>query len=414
LWVNAQDSKPEKWNVDDPGEPYLSKTIETTEGPWMNLDVSPDGKTIIFDLLGDIYSMPYYANLAYGITATHDPSTTTEMALSQSEMVKAGNMVGPRIFSTGTILYGAEGDFKAVINNYEDAKFSIARTKAYGAFSVKSYKQPRREQRQQVIKAARDLGIMVYPEGGSTFFHNMTMILDGHTSIEHNVPIAPLYSDVIQLWAASKTANTPTLIVNYGGLNGEYYWYQTTNVWEEQKLLKYTPRSVIDSRSRHRTMAPMEEYENGHILTSQSCKKLVDAGVHVCVGGHGQLQGLGVLWEMWNLSQGGMTNMEVLRAATIHGAEYIGMEQSLGSIEVGKLADIIILEKNPLEDIHYINSVMYTIINGRMYDTETMDEVGNYNKPRSKFFWEQEGYNDNFEWHAETHSFTGIGCSCHQ
>ncbi len=287
LWVNAQDSKPEKWNVDDPGEPYLSKTIETTEGPWMNLDVSPDGKTIIFDLLGDIYSMPYYANLAYGITATHDPSTTTEMALSQSEMVKAGNMVGPRIFSTGTILYGAEGDFKAVINNYEDAKFSIARTKAYGAFSVKSYKQPRREQRQQVIKAARDLGIMVYPEGGSTFFHNMTMILDGHTSIEHNVPIAPLYSDVIQLWAASKTANTPTLIVNYGGLNGEYYWYQTTNVWEEQKLLKYTPRSVIDSRARHRTMAPIEEYDNGHILTSQSCKKLVDAGVHVCVGGHG-------------------------------------------------------------------------------------------------------------------------------
>ncbi|MDZ7606642.1 MAG: amidohydrolase family protein [Cyclobacteriaceae bacterium] len=357
---------------------------------------------------------PYYANLAYGITATHDPSTSTEMALSQSEMVKAGSMVGPRIFSTGTILYGAEGDFKAVINNYEDAKFSIARTKAYGAFSVKSYNQPRREQRQQVIKAARDLGIMVYPEGGSTFFHNLTMILDGHTSIEHNVPIAPLYNDVIQLWAASKTANTPTLIVNYGGLNGEYYWYQTTNVWEEQKLLKYTPRSVIDSRSRHRTMAPMEEYENGHILTSQSCKKLVDAGVHVCVGGHGQLQGLGVLWEMWNLSQGGMTNMEVLRAATIHGAEYIGMEQQLGSIEVGKLADIIVLDENPLEDIHHINSVMYTIVNGRMYDTETMDEVGNYNKPRSKFFWEQEGYNDNFEWHAESHSFTGIGCSCHQ
>ncbi len=140
----------------------------------------------------------------------------------------------------------------------------------------------------------------------------------------------------------------------------------------------------------------------------------MDTGVHVCVGGHGQLQGLGVLWEMWNLSHGGMTNMEVLRAATIHGAEYIGMEQSLGSIKVGKLADIIILEKNPMEDIHYINSVMYTIINGRMFDTETMDEVGNYNKPRSKFFWEQEGYNDNFEWHAETHSFTGIGCSCHQ
>ena len=355
---------------------------------------------------------PYYANLAYGITATHDPSANSEMALSQSEMVKAGNMVGPRIFTTGTILYGAEGDFKAVINNYEDADFAIKRTKAYGAFSVKSYNQPRREQRQQVIKAARENEIMVYPEGGSTFFHNLTMILDGHTSIEHNVPIAPLYSDVIQLWAASKTANTPTLIVNYGGLNGEYYWYQHMNVWEQEKLLKYTPRSIIDSRSRHRTMAPEEEYINGHILTSQSCKKLVDAGVKVCVGGHGQLQGLGVLWEMWNLSQGGMTNAEVLRAATIHGAEYIGMEKHLGSIETGKLADIIVLDEDPLEDIHNMNSVIYTMVNGRLYETETMNEIGNYNVPRGNFYWEQEGYNDNFEWHAESHSFTGISCSC--
>ncbi len=356
---------------------------------------------------------PYYVNLAYGITTTHDPSSNSEMSLSQSEMVKVGNMVGPRIFTTGTILYGADGDFKAVINNYDDAKFAIERTKAYGAFSVKSYNQPRRDQRQQVIKAARELEIMVYPEGGSTFFHNMTMILDGHTSIEHNVPVAPLYDDVIQLWAASKTSNTPTLIVNYGGLNGEYYWYQNTQVWEEEKLLKYTPRSIIDSRSRHRTMAPMEEYENGHILTSQSCKKLVDSGVKVCVGGHGQLQGLGVLWEMWNLSQGGMTNMQVLRAATLHGAEYIGMGNHLGSIETGKLADIIILEEDPLEDIQNMNSVTYTIVNGRMYETATMNETGNYDQPRGKFFWEQEGYNDNFEWHAESRSFTGIRCSCH-
>ena len=355
---------------------------------------------------------PYYANLAYGITCTHDPSSNSEMSLSQSEMVRAGRMVGPRIFTTGTILYGADGDFKALIKNYDDADFAIKRTKAYGAFSVKSYNQPRREQRQQVIKAAKENEIMVYPEGGSTFFHNMTMILDGHTSIEHNIPVAPLYDDVIQFWQASKTANTPTLIVNYGGLNGEYYWYQHTNVWEEEKLLSYTPRAIIDSRSRHRTMAPEEEYENGHILTAQSCKKLIDAGVKVCVGGHGQLQGLGVLWEMYNLSQGGISNFEVLRAATIHGAAYIGMEKHLGSIEKGKLADIIILDEDPLADIQNINSVIYTVVNGRMYDTETMNEMGNYDVPRAKFFWEQEGYNDNFEWHAKSHSFSGISCSC--
>jgi len=357
---------------------------------------------------------PYYANLAYGITCTHDPSSNTEMSLSNSEMVRAGHMVGPRIFTTGTILYGAEGDFKAVINSYEDAHSAIHRTAAFGAFTVKSYNQPRRNQRQQVIKAAREQEVMIYPEGGSTFFHNMTMILDGHTSVEHNIPVAPLYNDVLQLWGASQTANTPTLIVNYGGVNGEYYWYQHSKVWENEKLLKYTPRKIIDSRSRHRKMIPQEEYENGHILSAQSCKKLVDNGVHVCVGGHGQLQGLGAHWEMWMLAQGGLSNFEVLRAATLHGAQYIGMGDDLGSLEKGKLADLVVLEEDPLQDIQNTQTVKYTVINGRVYDTETMNEIGNYDSPRNKFFWEMDGYNDDFEWHSATNSFAEFKCLCGQ
>jgi imidazolonepropionase-like amidohydrolase len=235
----------------------------------------------------------YYANLAYGVTTTHDPSVNSEITFAQSEMVKAGTLTGPRIYSTGTILYGADGDFKAEINSLEDAKSALRRTKAFGAFSVKSYNQPRREQRQQVIEAARQLGIRVVPEGGSFFYHNLSMVADGHTSVEHNIPVAPLYKDVISFWSNTKTSNTPTLIVNYGGLTGEYYWYQNTEVWKKEKLLKFTPRPIIDSRSRHRTMVPQEEYENGHILTSKSCKKLADAGVNINLGAHGQLQGLG-------------------------------------------------------------------------------------------------------------------------
>ncbi|MCM4150888.1 amidohydrolase [Arenibacter sp. N53] len=350
----------------------------------------------------------YYTNLAYGVTTTHDPSANTEMVFSQSEMVRTGNMVGPRIFSTGAILYGADGDFKATVNNLEDARSAILRTKAFGAFSVKSYNQPRRDQRQQIIKAAHENEIQVVPEGGSTFFHNMSMILDGHTGIEHNISVANLHKDVVQLWAASQTGYTPTLIVNYGGLNGEYYWYQTTNVWEDEKLLKYTPRGVIDSRSRHRTMAPLEEYENGHILVSKNAKKLSDAGIKVNLGAHGQIQGLGAHWELWMLAQGGMTNMEALKAATINGADYLGMDDQLGSLKVGMLADLIVLDENPLENIRNSNSVRYTMINGRLYDTATMNEVGNYEKPRSAFYWEMNDYAPAFDWHGETHS----GCSC--
>lgn len=354
----------------------------------------------------------YFTNLAYGVTTTHDPSSNTEMTFAQSEMVKAGIMRGPRIFSTGTILYGAEGDFKAVVNNLEDARSALRRTKAFGAFSVKSYNQPRREQRQQVMQAARELGINVYPEGGSTFFHNMTMIADGHTGVEHNIPVAPLYDDVQKFWGATKTGNTPTLIVNYGSVNGEFYWYQNTNVWEKDRLLTFTPRAIVDSRSRHRVMIPQEEYENGYILTSKSCKKLLDAGVPITLGAHGQLQGLGAHWELWMLAQGGMSNYEALRAATIHGAQYLGMEKEIGSLEIGKLADLIVLEKDPLADIYNSESVEMTMMNGRLYDSATMNEIGTETKERTKFYWEMEGSGNAYPFYPSTKSFMKPSCIC--
>ncbi|WP_069133395.1 amidohydrolase family protein [Rhodohalobacter halophilus] len=344
----------------------------------------------------------YFANLAYGVTTAHDPSSNTEMIFSQAEMVRSGNMIGPRIFSTGRILYGAENVQKTVINNLEDARSAIRRTQAFGATSVKSYNQPRRDQRQQVLEAARELGVNVVPEGGSTFTHNMSMILDGHTGIEHNVPIAPLYNDVLTLWGESNVGYTPTLVVNYGGMNGEYYWYQHTNVWEKEHLLTFTPRGMVDSRSRHRTMVPEEEYEIGHMQVAAAAKELHDRGITVNIGAHGQLQGLAAHWETWMFTQGGMSNHDALKVATINGANYIGMGDHIGSLEPGKLADLIVIDGNPLEDIYDTEFVVNTMINGRLYDSKTMNEIGNRERERLPFWWEQEGYSEQFDWHAIT------------
>jgi imidazolonepropionase-like amidohydrolase len=352
---------------------------------------------------------PYYANLAYGVTTMHDPSANSEYVFGLSELVKTGQVTGPRIFSTGTILYGADGDIKAVVNSLDDARSALRRTKAFGAFSVKSYNQPRREQRQMIIQAARELKMEVVPEGGSFFYHNVSMILDGHTTIEHNMPVAPLFNDVLQLWKNSKTAYTPTLIVNYAGLSGEYYWYQHSNVWEKERLMRFTPRDVIDTRSRHRTMAPEEEYENGYILTSKTLKKLADEGVAINMGAHGQLQGLGAHWEIWMIQQGGMTNMQALQTATINPARSLGFDKWIGSLQAGKLADIIILDKNPLENIRNTESIRYTMVNGRLFDAEQMNEIGNHNKPRPKFFWETGKNVDSFPWHDGTQE---EGCVC--
>ncbi|MGL5890439.1 MAG: amidohydrolase family protein, partial [Bacteroidia bacterium] len=161
---------------------------------------------------------------------------------------------------------------------------------------------------------------------------------------------------------------------------------------------------------RHRTMIPDAEYQNGHILISKTCKKLADAGVKVNLGAHGQLQGLGAHWELWMLAQGGMTTMQALRCATMNGAHYIGMDHAIGSIETGKLADLIVLDKNPLEDIYNSQYVKYTMINGRMYVCETLNEVTTGDKNRTKFWWESGRYSTNFPWHEESKSFMHDNC----
>ncbi|EHQ30569.1 amidohydrolase family protein [Mucilaginibacter paludis] len=344
-----------------------------------HLHASPDG-------ISPQQDWNYYANLSFGVTTSHDPSSNTEMVFSQSEMLKSGAMVGPRVYSTGTILYGADGDFKAVINSLDDARSNLRRLKAVGAFSVKSYNQPRREQRQQIIAAARELQMEVVPEGGSTYFTNMNMILDGHTGIEHNIPVVPIYKDVKALWNGSKSGYTPTLIVSYGTQFGENYWYDRTEVWKNEHLLNFTPRAIIDARSRRRTTSEYGEY--GHIEVSKAVKQIADGGTKVNLGAHGQIQGLGAHWELWMLAQGGMSPMQAIRCATINGAGYLGMDKEIGSLEVGKLADLIVMNENPLDDIRNSEKLKYVMVNGRLYDSDSMNEIGNHPKPHLRFWWQ--------------------------
>lgn len=330
----------------------------------------------------------YYTNLAFGITTMHDPSATTEFVFSEAELVKAGKMVGPRVFSTGTILYGADGDFKAVVNSLDDARSHLRRMKANGAFSVKSYNQPRREQHQQINQAARELGMLVVEEGGSTFNHNLPMILDGATGIEHNIPVAPLYKDVVELWRQTDVRNTPTLVVSYGGLSGEYWWYARDNVWEDKKLNRFFPRETLDARSIRRETAP--DWDYWHVQVSKSVKTLRDAGIKIQVGGHGQLQGLSANWEIWMLTQGGMSNFEALRAATIDGADYLGLSKSLGSLEAGKKADLVVLNSNPLENIRATIDTRYVMVDGRLFDVDAdMAEIGNKAEKAPLFYWQR-------------------------
>jgi imidazolonepropionase-like amidohydrolase/Tol biopolymer transport system component len=374
-----------------------SSSIQVPAGA-VRVDVK--GKTImpgIIDVHGHVggesagllaqASWPLAANLAFGVTTSHDPSNNSETVFTNAELIRAGAKLGPRLYSTGTILYGAETPFKAVVESYDDALSHLRRQKAMGAISVKSYNQQRRDARQMLIKAARETGMMNVPEGGSLLYMNQTHVLDGHTGVEHSLPVPRLYKDTIELFGRSKSGYTPTLIVGYGGLSGEYYWYQHTNVWENQRLLTFTPREVVDARSRRRTMAPENDFN--HVLIARGAKQIVDGGGMVLLGAHGQLQGLGAHWELWMLNQGGLSPLESLRAATIDGARYLGLDGDLGSVEKGKLADLIVLDRNPLENVRHTESINMVMLNGRLYEGKTLNEVGSRPQPRPKFWWER-------------------------
>lgn len=329
-----------------------------------------------------------FSKLAFGVTTIHDPSNDTTEMFAAAELQRAGLRIGPRLYSTGTILYGAESlGYKAIINDFEDAYFHVQRLKDVGAISVKSYNQPRRDQRQWVLQAARELEMMVVPEGGGKLQQNLSMLVDGHTGLEHSLPIARGYADLTQLWGATKFGYTPTFVVSYGGLMGEEYWYDRTNVWENERLLRYTPHTILDRRSIRRPTAPDNQYN--HIEVATYAKTLRDNGVGVHIGAHGQREGLAAHWELWMMEQGGFTPWEALRGGTIDGARHLGMDKQIGSIEVGKIADLAIIDGDVLADLKRSEYVTHTVINGRVFEAATMKELGTDNEPAPFFFADQ-------------------------
>ena len=331
-----------------------------------------------------------YSNLAFGVTSIHDPSNDTSEIFSHAEMQRAGLVLGPRTWSTGTILYGANAPgATSEVNSLDDARFHVDRLKAAGAISVKSYNQLARSARQQIIEASSEQDIMVMPEGGMKFQHNINHLIDGHTSIEHSLPIADIYDDVLQLWSQVDTGYVPTFVVSYGGLMGEEYWYDRTDVWLNERLMRYSPRQFVEPRSMRRPKAPDHHYN--HINVARTAKKLRDNGVRVMIGAHGQREGLAPHWEMWMMCQGGFTPWEALRGATFDAAIHLGMEQDIGSIAPGKLADLVIFEGDVLGDIRQSERVSHTMLNGRLYEAATMNEVVTGDRQRQPFFFQQPG-----------------------
>jgi imidazolonepropionase-like amidohydrolase len=373
--------------------------IKLPEGARM---IDASGKTIMPGLVdahahgaygaGDLIPQQNWSllqDLAMGVTTVHNPSSQASTVFAAAERQRAGLTTGPRIFSTGEIIYGAKAaDVYARIDSYDDALAHVRRIKAQGGISVKNYNQPRREQRQMVVRAAAAENMLVVAEGGSLFGMDMNIAADGNSTLEHNIPVDVFYGDVLQFFSQSGTNYTPTLVVTYGGLAGDPYWRQATNVWENP-LMVHTPPKMLLAETARRTKAPDWAFVDDN--NAREARKLAQRGVKVSIGAHGQQSGVGAHWELGSFVRGGMSPVEALKAGTIVSAQSLGMAKDIGSIEAGKLADLVILSDDPSQDIANSDNIEKVMIGGRLYDARTMNEVGTGDAKRLPYFWEGEG-----------------------
>lgn len=324
----------------------------------------------------------HLANLAYGVTTTRDPQTSTPDVFAYADMIDAGLMPGPRVYATGPGVFSTSG-----IDSRDAAFAFIKRYKeAYGTNTIKQYVAGDRIVRQWIIEACQTYGITATIEGSLDMKLNLTQMADGYSGQEHSFPIQPLYKDVVQFVTRTKTFYTPTILVAYGAPWSENYWFEKEDLQNDAKLRQWIPWELLDGMIRRRPQWFLPE-EYGHTRFGKQVADIVHAGGRAALGSHGQLQGLGAHWETWNLGSGGLSPHETLRVVTLYGAEAIGLAQDLGSIEPGKLADLIVLDGNPLTDLRQTRSLRYVMKGGELFDAHSLDAVWPEARPLPKPYW---------------------------
>ncbi|MDH3224800.1 MAG: amidohydrolase family protein, partial [Gemmatimonadota bacterium] len=321
--------------------------------------------------------------LAYGVTTNLDNSMWSQNVFSSAELIRGGLVVGPRTFSTGDPLYNGDRARQNRLTSYEVAEQNINRLASWGATALKQYLQPKREQRQWVSDIARRKGLMVTSENNDIPY-TVGMIMDGQTGFEHPLTYLPLYRDVSTFLGMAGATYSPTFIVGGIGPWNEEYFFAESEVWMSEKQQSWLPWRQVIPHMRRRWIRPDTDYSFPFI--AQGMADVIEAGGVGAIGSHGQAHGIGSHWEIW-MAASATGPMGALEVASLHGARFLGAEQDLGSIEVGKLADLIVLNSNPLDDIRNTTDIQYVVQGGIVRDGMSLDEVWPTQTPYGEHWW---------------------------
>ncbi len=323
--------------------------------------------------------------LAYGVTTTFDPSPTSIDPFASSQLVETGQTIGPRMFTSGETLTNGEDVTTRDVTSLEAAMSEVGRRKSWGAPMLKQYLQPTRFQRQWVVEAARQLNIRTTAEGSADLYHKLSMVMDGHTGGEHLTVQAPLYSDVLNFMAKARYVYSHTpLVSGASAWNEEYFWQEGPPLWQDTKLQRWIPWRELIPHTRRFVMRPETDYTKD--IVAQTAADLLALGGYSAIGSHGQQHGLGSHWDVWMLAKaaGAMAALEV---ASMHGATFLGMDDDLGSLSVGKLGDLMVLNGNPLTNIRNTANIQYVMKGGVLYDANSLDEIWPKSIPYGNHYW---------------------------
>jgi len=314
--------------------------------------------------------------LSFGITSTISMGDIAYRSTEESESLQSGATLGPRFFKTGELIEGSRVFYNVMrpTTNMDALEREIERAKAFDYDLIKTYVRLPNDFQAYVINIAHNMGI---PTFSHYFYPSMAFGQDGTSHISATQrgfsrtvsQNGYAYEDVIKLSAASGMSMTSTL-------------------FDSGSLISYYPELFSSEDPRLKTLFTSWQYNNLEDKFDNSSKEysdklakdvtilkdIIDAGGVVLAGTDTPIDEVAVPLHL-NLKameEYGITNYDALRTATYYPAKQMGVLDDLGTIESGKLADLIFVEGNPLKDITDTTNVRMVMKNGEAY---TMEEI---------------------------------------